>query len=370
MAMKASVGLLMSLLLATSAPSGMAQTPDWQKSWNDTVAAAKKEGKVVVAGPPDAQMRKILPAAFKARYGITLEYMGGRSSELAAKLRAENAAGAGLYTVDVMIGGVQTMSTILYAEKMIDPIKPVLVLPEVVDGSKWKRGKIDFIDPDQQYVLRIVNTVTTLFHINTQEVKPGDIRSSRDLLDPRWKGKLAFMDPTVPGTGSNHAAHLSLELGEDYLKRLYVDQKPMITRDTRQLTDWLARGNPPIVAGAEDEPVEKLRKEGLPLQAVYELSDLPAAVSGGFGLVGMLKNAPHPNATKVFVNWIASREGQETFSRALGVAPVRTDIDATAYLPREMVPRADVQYFDTFDWEFTVTKKEKVRAYMKTLLGR
>jgi iron(III) transport system substrate-binding protein len=370
MAMNVTAALLLSLLFAAAAPGGMAQTPDWQKSWNETLAAAKKEGKVVVTGPPDAQVRKVLPAAFKARYGITLEYLGGRSSEMAAKLRAERGAGAGLYTVDVMVGGAQTMATILHAEKMIDPIKPALILPEVVDGSKWKKGKIDFLDPEQQYVLRIANTVTPLFHINTREVKPGEIRHSKDLLDPKWKGRLAFMDPTVPGTGSNHASHLYITLGEDYVKRLYVDQKPMLTRDTRQLTDWLARGAPPVVAGAEDEPVEALRREGLPLQAVYELDDMPATVTAGFGLVGMLKNAPHPNAAKVFVNWIASKEGQETFGRALGVAPNRTDIDASAFLPRDMIPRPGVDYFDTFEWEYTVTKKEKIRAYMKGALGR
>jgi iron(III) transport system substrate-binding protein len=362
--------VLSAMLFAMFASSGMAQTPDWQKAWNETLAAAKKEGKVVVTGPPDAEVRKALPAVFKARYGITLEYLGGRSSEMAARLRAEHAAGAGLYTVDVMVGGVQTMSTILYAEKMIQPIKPVLILPEVVDNSKWKRGKIDFIDPEQQYVLRIVNTITPLYHINTQVVKPGDLTSVKDLLDPKWKGRIAMMDPSVPGTGSNHAAQMYVQVGEDYVKRLYLDQKPLLTRDTRQLTDWLARGNPPIVAGAEDEPVEKLRKEGLPLQAIYDLPGLPPTVSAGFGLVGLLKNTPHPNAAKVFVNWIASKEGQETFGRALGVAPSRSDIDATAFLPREMVPRAGVEYFDTYDWEFTITTKEKVRHWMKGLLGR
>jgi iron(III) transport system substrate-binding protein len=368
--MRKAVAVLMLMVFATLAPGSMAQTPDWKKAWDETLAAARKEGKVVVTGPPDAQVRKVLPAVFKERYGITLEYLGGRSSEMAAKLRAERAAGAKLYTVDVMVGGAQTMSTILHAEKMIDPIKPLLILPDVVDGSKWKSGKLDFIDPEQQYVLRIANTVTPLFHINTREVKASEFRSSKDLLDPKWRGKLAFMDPTVPGTGSNHAAQLYVQLGEDYVKRLYIDQKPLLTRDTRQLTDWLARGNPPIVTGAEDEPVEALRREGLPLQAIYSLPDVPATVTAGFGLVAMLKNAPHPNASKIFVNWIASKEGQETFGRALGVAPNRTDIDATSFLPRDMVPRADMKYFDTYDWEFTVTTKEKVRVWLKNLLGR
>ncbi len=61
--------------------------------WDALVAAAKKEGKVVVIGPPDATVRKALPDAFKAKYGITVEYIGGRGTETSAKLRSERSAG-------------------------------------------------------------------------------------------------------------------------------------------------------------------------------------------------------------------------------------------------------------------------------------
>jgi iron(III) transport system substrate-binding protein len=363
--------VLMSTLLTTLtslALTSHAQTPDAQKAWEETLAAAKKEGKLVVTGPPDSAVRQALPAAFKARYGITLEYLGGRSSEVAAKMRAER--GAGVYTVDAMVGGAQTMINILYPEKMLDPIKPVLMLPEVLDGSKWKTGKPWFIDPEEQYILRLANTATPLVHINTRLIKPEELRSSRDLLDPKWKGRIALMDPTIPGSGITTAAQLYAQAGEDFVKRLYIDQKPMITRDTRQLTDWLIRGTYPIVFGAEDEPVEKLRKDGEPLMALHTLPDLPPASTAGFGMVALVNKAPHPNAAKVFVNWIASKEGQETYARALGVTPTRSDIDAASFLPPQMIPKPGVKYFDTHEWEFTKTTTEKVRLWLKGALGR
>jgi ABC-type Fe3+ transport system substrate-binding protein len=356
-------------MLVLFSSGATAQTPDWKKTWDETLAAAQKEGKVVVTGPPDSAVRQALPPAFKARYGITLEYMGGRSSEVAAKMRSERSAG--IYSVDAMVGGLNTMATILYREKLIDPIKPVLMLPEVLDGSKWMNGKVWFMDPEQQYVLRVANHVTPLMHINTGGVKPEQLRSSRDLLDPKWKGKIAMMDPTIPGSGTNTAALLHTQLGPDFVKRLYIDQKPMITRDTRQLTDWLMRGTYPIVFSAEDEPIEKMRREGMPLMAVNELSDVRPGVTAGFGLIAMVNKAPHPNAAKVFINWIASKEGQEAYSRALGVAPARNDIDAKSYLLQpEMIPRAGVDYFDRFDWEFVVTTTEKVRQSMKETMKR
>lgn len=360
--MRKIVGLLMLVMFA---PSAMAQTPDWKKSWDETLAAAKKEGKLVVSGPPSQELRQALPPAFKQRFGITLEYLGGRSAETATRLRAERQAG--VQTIDVMLAGIQTMATILHREKMLDPIKPVLILPEVVDGSKWKKGKLWFGDPEDQYILRISNTVTVMFHINTDEVKPGTLRSARDLLDPKWKGKIALQDPTIPGSGSNQAAHLYGQLGEDFVRRLYVDQKPMISRDTRQLTDGLARGSYPITLGAEDAQVEELRKEGMPILPLDTLADLQAEISAGFGQVALLNQAPHPNAAKIFVNWLASKEGSEIFVHAMGVVPTRNDIDE-GFLPPELIPRAGVNYFDTYDWEFTVTTKENIRLRMKELL--
>ncbi len=87
--------LIVVLLLAMLAP-GVAQgqtVADWQTKWDETLKAAREEGKVVVTGPPDAQVRKLLPEAFKKRYGIAMEYQSARGSDSANKMRAERAAG-------------------------------------------------------------------------------------------------------------------------------------------------------------------------------------------------------------------------------------------------------------------------------------
>jgi iron(III) transport system substrate-binding protein len=357
---------LVLLMLMTLPPlDAAAQPADGQKSWDETLDAARKEGKLVVAGPPSAELRQTMPAAFKARFGIGIEYLGGRSAETAVRMRAERQAG--IHSIDALLAGNDSMALIFHREKMIVPLKPSLVLPDVLDGSKWKKGKLWFSDPEQEYILRLANSVTTMFHINTNEVKPGELRSVRDLLNPKWKGRIALQDPTIAGSGSNQAAHLYFQHGEDFVKQLYVDQKPMISRDTRQITDGLARGIYPIALGAEDADVEKLRAEGIPLALLDNLSDLYREVSAGFGQVAMVGDAPHPNAAKVFVNWLASKEGSEVYARAMGVAPTRNDIDES-FLPAQIIPKEGVSYFDTYDWEFTTTKKEKARQRMKELL--
>jgi iron(III) transport system substrate-binding protein len=355
---------LSALLLLATCVFAQAASPEWDK----LVAEAKKEGKVVIIAPPDQEVREAIPKAFKAKYGITVEYLGGRSSDTAARLRTERQAG--IYSVDAALSGMLTMASIFYTEKMIDPVRPILLDPEVTDGSKWKAGKLWFIDPDDQYILRLFSTRTAMFYLNTNYVKPEEIKTAQDLLNPKFQGKIITSDPTLPGIGSSDSARFYIQYGEDFVKKLYLDQKMLISRDRRQIGDGLARGAYPIAMGAEDEEMERLEKEGFPIHRVYSLEGMSEIVSPSVGHVAMFNNAPHPNAAKLFVNWIASKEGLEVYSRARGGAPTRKDIDAAAYLPAEVIPKEGVEYFDSYNWEFVLNTKEKIRLRMKELLGR
>ena len=334
--------------------------------WDALVAAAKKEGKVVVIGPPDANVRKALPEAFKVKYGITVEYIGGRGTETAAKLRAERSAG--VHTVDIAFGGSDSMAGTYYAEKFIAPLKPELIDPDVVDPTKWKEGKLWFSDPEEMYVLRLFSTAGPIVYINTQQVKPGEIKSAQDLLDPKWKGKISAHDPTISGSGIGQATRFYLALGEDYLRKLYVEQKLTIIRDRRQITDGVARGAHPIALDGEDETLERLRKDGLPIEAIYKFADMGGTVGAGIGQMALLDKAPNPHAAKLFANWIASREGLELFSKARGEAPTRNDINAEAYLPKEIIPDPKASYYDVHDWTDGVAARKKVMGMMQQML--
>ena len=341
----------------------LASTP----SWDELVAAAQREGRVVIIGPPDPQVRKILPAAFKARFGVTIEFSGGLTSDQAARLRAERSAG--VHTVDIAIAGAQSMATIFHREKMLAPLRPALILPEVLDGTKWKKGELWFADPEQQYVLRLVSYVQPSFFINTAAVSPDEFRSGRELLDPKWRGKISAEDPTVPGSGVFTATRFYLAFGEEGVKQLYIDQKPAFSREPRQLTDWLLHGTYPIALSADEDQVEKMRGEGIPVMTIYGLSDLPATVAAGFGMLALFDQAPHPSAAKLFANWLASKEGLEIWARARQVATTRNDIDERSFLPAVGIPQPGVSYLDTHEWTFMDTQ-EKVRLHMKALLQR
>ncbi len=355
--------IYLALLVGFTVPA-LAQEKDWKQEWNQTLAAARKEGKVVVAASPHATVRRMLPAAFKKKFGITLEYLGARTSQTAAKLRAERRAR--MYTLDVIFGGAGTMVNVLYPEKMIDPLRPKLILPEVLDGSKWKRGKLWFIDPEEKYILRLFNTVGGNLYINTDYVNPKEFRSAQDLLNPKWKGKISVLDPGS-GSGANTAALMYRYFGEEFVKKFYIDQEPAMTRNRRQIADWLARGTYPLSPNVGRGDVQRFREEGFPVTIMYEFPDWPGRVTAGNGLLALLNNAPHPNAARVFLNWIASKEGIGVLSRGYLYPTTRNDVDES-FIPAEQIPRPGVDYFDGQGWEWAVTKKKQALLRIRKLI--
>lgn len=356
--------LALLLLLSIALPVG-AQQKNWEKEWSEILAAAKKEGKVVVAGSPDPVMRNELIPKFTARHGIAVEFIAGRSSQMAARVRTER--GSGIYSIDVYLSGPDTTANVLYGENMIDPLKPLLILPEVVDGSKWKKGRPWFIDPEERFVLRPFSSVASLLFINTDYVKPEEMRSAKDLLNPRWRGKISTEDPTTTGAGANLGSRFYNQLGDEFIKKLYIDQKPVSTRERRQFTDWLARGTYPICLNCREDDVRPLQKEGFKILEIFELADVPGTINGSPWLLTVASKAPHSNAARIFVNWLASKEGIEIYSRGYGSVTLRTDVDESFLNPGN-IPRPGVNYFDDTDWKWVITGRKETRSKVWKML--
>ena len=346
------------LVIFVWAVPALAQTSASDKEWNVLIEGAKKEGKVVVAGSPDPVMRNEIIPKFKERYGIGVEFLAGRSSEITARVKTERASG--IYGVDVYLAGPDTTAAVLYADKMIDPLKQLLVMPEVVDGSKWKKGKIWFADPEERYVVRPFSSVATLLFINTDQVKPEEMRSARDLLNPKWRGKISSEDPTTTGSGANAAARFYHDLGEDFVRKLYIEQKAVRTRERRQMSDWLARGTQPICLNCREDDVRPLIKEGFKIREMFELSDIPGSINGSPWMLSLANRAPNPKAAQLFANWILSREGLGIYARGYGSVSMRTDIDESNLNPGNL-PKTGVKYFDDSDWNWIVTGRHEYR---------
>src|ERR1700687_4565225 len=182
--------------LANSAPAQATAAP---AAWDQLVAAAQKEGKIVVSGPPVPDARTKMPAAFKQRFNIEMDYLAVNPSQLASRIETERAAGQ--YPMDVSLGGPDTVYATFLVNKWLDPLKPALILPEVLDPKAWPTGGPWFRDPSGEMSLQLFNTIIPIGYINTSSVSPDELKTTDDLLNPKWKGKIASYDPSVNGGG-------------------------------------------------------------------------------------------------------------------------------------------------------------------------
>jgi ABC-type Fe3+ transport system substrate-binding protein len=240
-------------------------------------------------------------------------------------------------------------------------------MPEVVDGTKWKTGKVWFSDPQEQFIVRAFNSVASWLFINTEHVKADEVRHIKDLLNPKWRGKISAEDPTTTGAGANMAARIYSQLGEEFVKNLYIDQKTVRTRERRQMTDWLARGTQPICLNCREDDVRPLVKEGFKILEIFEIGGMPSTVNGSPWMLSLANKAPHPRAAQVFANWILSKEGLETYAKGYGSASLRTDIDES-YLNPSNIPKKGVKYFDDTDWKWIVGGRQENREKMWKVL--
>jgi iron(III) transport system substrate-binding protein len=326
------------------------------------VAAAQGEGKVVVSGPPAPDARTKLPDAFKKRFNIDMEYLAGNSSELASRLQSERAANQ--YTIDVSLGGPDTVYGTFLPNKWLDPLKPALILPEDIDPKVWPSGAPWFRDPGGDTSLQLFNTISPIGYINTSMVDPEELRTTDDLLNDKWKGKIGSYDPSVNGGGLIFGSVLYVTRGADFAKQLYQGQEIAYTRDYQQIADWVAHGSYPIGIGAT--PIFINQYQGLPL-AQLVLTDVKTIVAGGFGIVSLWNQAPHPNAAKVFANWIASKEGVSTYGAIDGSAAVRTDLDSSTWLEADLIPKPNGDYFDVYDFKYVTEQRQPIAKYYASI---
>jgi ABC-type Fe3+ transport system substrate-binding protein len=304
---------------AAAAQSGKsASVGEWEKS----VELAKKEGKVVVSMPASAELRSAIEKSFQKRFSIAVEPVVGRASAMVRKMVDESKAG--VRYIDVHMGGSESVVTGMLPEGILQPVEPLMLLAEVKDPKQWWGGHL-WVDSAKRYVYSTLAYQSESLWFNSQLMKADDARSFDDLLHDRFKNQIGILDPRTPGSGASMWSYLREIKGEDYLKK-FVGQKLALSRDQRVLAEILAKGNVSLVLGLTYYSYAPFIKAGLPVAPLPTPKE-GVYVSGGSGHLVVLKNAPHANAAKVFVNWFLSREGQEVYTRAMRQATRRLDVD-------------------------------------------
>ena len=341
---------------------------DFNSQWKDLIAAAQKEGKVVITAVPGTGMRKKMPELFKKKFGVDLEVIITPSRQTAQRAIREAAAGMG--SMDVFSTGQSTLVRVLYPKGMLAPIKPLLFHPDVTQNKgAWMKGEPWFIDDKRAYMFRAVDLVIPMAFVNAKYVDPKAFKTTKDFLDPKWSGKIVVYDPTRPGPGSNAISYYMKFLGEQYVIDLIKGQKAKLTRNRRQLVDWLAQGRYPIAFAASINEISRLRREGFEIAAVQP-GDIMSYDAPGSGVLALFKNAPHPKAAQLFLNWIMTKEGMQLYQDLEGMPVTRIDVDRSKLMVPETIPKPGVKYFDTADYTYVTTESKRLFGKLKRLLKR
>jgi iron(III) transport system substrate-binding protein len=329
--------LIISLVFSSSA---FAAQVDWKKDWDETLAAAKKEGRLVLYGSADYEQ---LFGEFQKKYPeIKVTGVFGRGADVAKRILTERRAEK--FLADVYVNGQGTGYNVLYKAKTVDPLAPVLMLPDVTDASKWWQGKHHYADPENRYLIMFNGAARVVVGYNTKLVNPSQIRSYWDLVDPKWRGKIVALDPSSGGAGDAlRFFYYNNSLGREYIRRVLIDADATISGDTRQMGDWLAAGRFAfsIFSPISRMDLDKMQTQGLPVDW-FDPDHLKegAYIAAGAGGAALMNRAPHPNAAKVALNWLLSREGQIAYQRIFtmgdeGPDSLRIDI------PKDKIPRGN-----------------------------
>jgi len=268
-----------------------------EDNWDAVVDAAKKEGKVVVYDMAlGAPYFLAVLKSFEAKYGIPVESLDLRASELAERIRTEQSAGR-------FLGDVEIITTTMIEEQRQNG-EFIQKLPAIPNAANLRPP----FKMSDYSVPAFVQPMGIL--INTRLVKDQDVPDSwSDLTNPKWQGKILSDDMRPLGSGNTMFAILEHQMGAEFNEKL-AGQKPVFSRDMRNDARRVARGEyaiyvPQIFAFTSD-------LKGLPVKLVIPKEGAPYAEMD----LAVLKNAPHPNAARLFIQHFLSMESQLIYANA------------------------------------------------------
>ena len=341
-------------------------------SWDQVVGAAKKEGWVAVAhgGNAGPAVRRLYSEGFRKQYPdirVNLTVAGGRS--IAPRILMERRVGKHLW--DIYLGGTTTALNILMPAGVLESIWPALLLPEVTDKGKWFGGQLDFSDDAGKYNLTFAGRLIAPIVTNSKLVRASGFRSYWDLLDPKWRGRLVMQDPRSPGNGLAMATYwyFTPAIGKKFMHQLFTKQDVKVTRNSRQLLEWVARGDYPVGLAFSSSILEALKKQGLPyeIQTADKMKE-GSYLTAGSASVGLVSNAPHANAAKVYINWLLSKDTQAQWSRASGNWSRRVDVPQDHLNPGIIPQVADIDKYQMNYKEKWVSERKEIQDFLRKIV--
>ncbi|HTI88859.1 MAG TPA: extracellular solute-binding protein [Alphaproteobacteria bacterium] len=363
------VGSLRAIALIAAFAVGVSAAlfaPAWAADdWNTVVANARKEGVVVVHGAPGKGYNTILVGAFQKAYpDIKVQYSGAAGSVEVPKVLRERQAG--IYNWDVWVSGPTNALGTLKDAGFFQPLRPLL-RPENTADDQWIGGfAAGWMDKDQAVFYAFDGTNQNPVKINWDVIKKDQFTSLADLAKPEFAGKIVMHDPRLTGTGNGTSQTLLHNVGEETLKAIWRNNV-VYTINGHQIAEWAVRGRYPIALGLEPNELKDFQSQGVGknVMPVPDSFYKEQQISVGFGAVGFVDRAPHPNAAAVYINWLLSAEAQKLWvnlprgTRRAGIISPYSDMN----------PRAGVSYFLGQKEALTSERTGLIRLAKETIDG-
>ncbi|MBF8264572.1 MAG: extracellular solute-binding protein family 1 [Dehalococcoidia bacterium] len=310
--------------------------------WAQVVKAARQEGTVVgyVATGLCCEWGQAMAKAFKEKYGITVELLSLSGRQAVEKVSVEQQIGKPI--ADFVQTGV---ATAMEAHSRGMSVSIVRDLPVMRDKNVFITDPV--FSPGEDILNLAPNVITILVN---DKVKPEDYpRSYKDLLNPKWKGQIIMSDPRSGGGTVNmfttHSYYKTLDL--DFWRDLMKQKPALWAGSSTEEYNMVARGEYLIDFNGGGGSTAAIIAEGAPMRG--DLAMVEGTVNQSYTMQ-VVKNAAHPNAVRVLVNWIFSQEGQDIYARVSARASQRKDV------PDYTTPRARVKSIRLLDrtWDAAV----------------
>ena len=310
-------------------PTPTPSRPAWEVRWEETIAAAEQEGKVSVTSCGGEGRRRAMSEGWAEAFpNITLEHQPFNSRDLWPLVVRE--AGLGQHNFDIRIGGADTTTfSAMHTNNSHAPLDfdEWFILPEVRDPDVWLGG-IDgvWLDTTRKFAWPIILTSSAgeSFWVNRDIIPESELNSVEQLSDPKWKGQIIAIS-SEGGAAQNTMMMQMLLYGEDWLQDL-LKNEPVVIRDHRQQIEFLIRGQYPIATTVDTNELRDFEAEGVDLSLIESLGQEAPSLSNACESLQLHNNMPHPNAAKVYVNWLLTQEHQKLWNEVVPTNSRRKDV--------------------------------------------
>ncbi len=305
--------IALSPLLATGCGAAAGPRPADNESEAALYAAAKREGSLVwLAAYYTQDATQALADAFETRYpGVKVTFTRQPAQIVYQRLTQEQQANS--QVTDVFSSTDETHYVEQKAKGYLERYRP----PNIDQLPLEFRH----LDPDDAYQLGAIALV--VIDYNSSRAGSGALPHRwLDLLDPSYKGRLSIGDPRFSGYAGNWVVAIIDKYGVDYFRRLSLNQ-PRVNRSILDPVTQVSAGERDFGVSTVDSSLQK-KSVGGPINVVYPDDDAIAI----FSPVAILKGAPHPNAARLFENFMYSKTYSETLVKSFNL-PLRNDVVPT-----------------------------------------